>query len=145
MQPRKPATVLLTVVAYVVCTFGVQGMSHFVINVDHFAAMTIMRAEPVIPMGILSMLIQGTLFALLFPVFNRDGRALRNGVVFSLALGAFLASYIGLAEAGKYAIPSIPSWIAVELSTAAVQFSAFGVLLGRIHRQPAAAPASAPV
>jgi hypothetical protein len=67
-------------------------------------------------------------------------------VLFSWALGAFLASYIILGEAGKYAIPSISSWIAVELSTAAVQFTAFGALLGLLHRRrlaPNAARATA--
>ena len=145
MEPRKPATILLTVIAYVVCTFGVQGASHFAINAEHFAAIPIMRADPVIAMGVLAMLVQGTLFALLFPVFNQGGRPVWNGLVFSLALGGFLASYIVLGEAGKYAIPSIASWIGVELSAAIVQYAAFGVLLGLIHRRPivAAAPAQA--
>ena len=59
---------------------------------------------------------------------------------FSWALGAFLASYIVLGEAGKYAIPSLASWIAVEGGVAFVQYSLFGILLGLIHRRrPAAA------
>ena len=44
MEARKPATVLVTVLAYVVTTFAVQGTSHFVINKDHYAAISIMRA-----------------------------------------------------------------------------------------------------
>ena len=35
---RRPARVALTVVAYVLTTFAVQGTSHFAINADHFAA-----------------------------------------------------------------------------------------------------------
>ena len=135
MEPRKPATVVLTVLAYIATTFGVQGASHFAINADHYAAIPIMRTEPVIPMGIASMVVQGLVFAWLFPVFNRDSRSLRNGVMFSCALGAFLASYIILGEAGKYSIPSIPSWIAVETTVAAVQFIVFGLLLGLLHRR----------
>lgn len=134
MKPRKPITIIVTVLAYVITTFAVQGGSHFAINADHYAAIPIMRAEPVVAMGILSMLIQGVLFALLFPTFNRGSNPVRNGIVFSWALGGFLASYIVLGEAGKYAIPSIPSWIAVEASTALVQFTVFGALLGLIHR-----------
>ncbi|SRR2546430_2303066 len=136
MEARKPATILLTVLAYVVSTFGVQGASHFAINTGHYAAISIMRPDPVIPMGVGSMLIQGTIFALLFPTFNTGGSAVRNALVFSWTIGAFLASYIVLGEAGKYAIPSIPSWVLVEGSTAAVQFTLFGVLLGLVHRKP---------
>src|SRR5207247_10556779 len=99
----------------------------------------IMRAEPVIAMGLGSMLIQGVLFALLFPAFQRGGDSVWDGVRFSWALGGFLASYIVLGEAGKYAIPSIASWIAVEGSVAFVQYTLFGVLLGLIHRRRAEA------
>ncbi len=137
MEARKPATVGLTVLAYIVVTFGVQGASHFAVFAAHYAAIPIMRAEPVIAMGLGSMLIQGVLFALLFPAFQRGGDSVWEGVKLSWALGGFLASYIVLGEAGKYAIPSISSWIAVEGSVAFVQYTLFGVLLGLIHRRRA--------
>jgi len=137
MEARKPATISLTVLAYVVTTFGVQGASHFAINAGHYAAIPIMRAEPVIAMGILSMLVQGLIFAFLFPAFQHGGSVVWDGVKFSWTLGGFLASYIVLGEAGKYAIPSIPSWITVEASVAFVQYTLFGVLLGLIHRRRA--------
>ena len=137
MKDRKPVTVLLTIVAYVVSTFAVQGASHFAINAGHYAAMSIMRPDPVIPLGIGAMLVQGGIFAWLFPTFDTGGSSMRNALVFSWAIGGFLASYIVLGEAGKYAIPSIPSWITVEASTAAVQYTVFGVLLGLVHRRPA--------
>ena len=136
MEPRKPATILLTVLAYVVSTFAVQGSSHFVINAGYYAAISFMRPDPVIPLGVGSMLIQGTIFALLFPTFNTGGSTIRNGLVFSWTIGGFLASYMVLAEAGKYAIPSIPSWILVEGAAAAAQFTVFGLLLGLLHRRP---------
>jgi len=134
-----PATVVLTVLAYVVTSFAVQGTSHFLVNADHYAGISIMRTQPVIAMGITSMVIQGVIFALLFPAFNHGPNPVRNGIFFSWALGGFLASYIVLGEAGKYAIPSIPSWIAVEASVAFVQYTVFGVLLGLLHRRSAPA------
>lgn len=134
MEPRKPATVGLTVLAYVVTTFGVQGTSHFAINKEHYAAISIMRPEPLIALGITSMLIQGLIFAWLFPVFMRASSPVKSGVVFSLTIGAFLASYIVLGEAGKYSVPSLSSWIGVEATAALVQYAVFGTLLGLLHR-----------
>lgn len=131
---RRPNQVALTTVAYVVTTFAVQGTSHFAIYADHFAAIPIMRAKPLIPLGITSMVIQGLIFAWIYPVYAGGGSTLRNSIVFSWLIGGFLASYIVLGEAGKYAIPSVPSWIAVELSAAFAQYTMFGVLLGLIHR-----------
>jgi hypothetical protein len=134
MEARKPATVALTVFAYVVTTFGVQGTSHFALNKEHYAAIPILRTEPLIPLGITSMLIQGLIFAYLFPVFRRAETPIRSGILFSLTIGGFLASYIVLGEAGKYAIPSVSSWFFVEFSAALVQYAVFGVLLGLVHR-----------
>jgi len=143
MERRAGTTIALTAVAYVITAFAVQGTSHFVVHADHYAAITIMRAEPIVPMGITSMIIQGLLFAWLFPAFNRGGNPIRNGVYFAWAVGGFLASYIVLGEAGKYAIPSIGSWIAVESGAAAVQFTAFGLVLGLLHRRSVAPNAAA--
>lgn len=137
MEARKPAAVVLTVLAYIVVTFGVQGGSHFAVNAAHYAAIPILRAEPLVPMGLGSMLIQGLIFGALFPAFSRTTATVRDGVKFSWALGGFLASYIVLGEAGKYAIPSIASWVAVEGSVAFVQYTVFGVFLGLIHRRRA--------
>ena len=135
MHPRSPAMIALTIVAYTLTTFAVQGGSHFAVNAEHYAGIAIMRPEPIIPLGLAAMLVQGTIIALLFPTFNRGPSTLRNGLLFSWALGAFLASYIVLGESGKYLVPSVPSWIAVEASVAAVQFTLFGLVLGLLHRR----------
>src|SRR5688500_20291658 len=124
---RRPTQMALTVVAYALTTFGVQGASHFAINADHFASLSIMRAEPLIALGITSMLIQGLIFAWLYPVYANGASTLRKSILFSWLIGGFLASYIVLGEAGKYAIPSVSSWIVVELSAAFVQYTLFGV------------------
>src|SRR5688572_29192457 len=140
---RRPAQMALTVVAYVLTTFAVQGTSHFAINADHFAAIPIMRAEPMIPLGITAMLIQGLIFAWLYPVYANGASTMRKSIAFSWLMGGFLASYIVLGEAGKYAIPSVSSWIAVEASAAFAQFTLFGVWLGLIHRARATSPVPA--
>jgi hypothetical protein len=140
---RHPTQVLLTTVAYVFTTFAVQGTSHFVINADHFAAIPIMRAEPLIPLGIVSMVIQGLIFGWLYPIYADGQSTLRKSIGFSWLIGGFLASYIVLGEVGKYAIPSVASWIAVELSAAFVQYTIFGAFLGLIHRSTATRPTPA--
>ncbi len=142
MIQSRPLRTLLTVLSYLVATFAVQATSHFAINADHYRSISIMRTEPMFALGLTSMVIQGLLFAALFPVFNREGSPMRNALFFSWAIGLFLASYIALAEAGKYAVPSIGSWVTVETVAAAAQFTLFGVLLGIIHRERRASVAN---
>lgn len=135
MGTPRVLTVVLTVLAYVVATFGVQATSHFAINADHYRTITFLRDPPVFAFGILSMVIQGTVFALLFPAFGGGRPTLRRSLLFAWALGAFLASYIVLGESGKYAVPSVAAWIRVELLAAVAQFTLFGVLLWLVHRR----------
>src|SRR5262245_2128325 len=137
---RQPSKVALTVVAYVVTSFAVQGTSHFAINADHYAAIPIMRPEPMIALGITSMVIQGIIFGWLYPVYANGASTLRKSIAFSWIIGGFLASYIVLGEVGKYAIPSLSSWIAVEAGAAFAQYTLFGVCLGLIHRAAATSP-----
>ena len=134
---RQPAKIALTVVAYVLTTFAVQGTSHFVLNADHYAAIPIMRPQPMIALGVTSMVIQGLIFGWLYPTYASGRSTLRRAIAFSWLIGAFLASYIVLGEVGKYAIPSVPSWIAVELGAAFAQYTLFGAWLGLIHREDA--------
>lgn len=135
MERPTPVHLLLTVLAYVFATFAVQGASHFAINADHYATIPFMRDEPIVAMGLTAMVIQGVIFALLFPRIHRGGSAVRDALILSWAIGGFLTSYIVLAEAGKYAVPSTAAWLAVEVGAAFVQFTLFGVLLGLVHRR----------
>jgi len=52
----------LTVLAWVVATFGTQAPSHFLVFADHYAAVTYIRKETLFQFGILAMLIQASCF-----------------------------------------------------------------------------------
>jgi len=67
-------------------------------------------------------------------------RVLGSG--FAWLVGSILVSYEALAEAAKYGVPSVASWIAVEVAAGFVQFTFYGVLLGLVHRgrDPLTAP-----
>lgn len=121
--------IALATAAYVVVTCVVQGASHFVFAARHYATVSYLRDEPVIALGVLSMLVQGAILGNLYRLTAPERRSIRTAVGLSLTMGAFLASYIALAEAGKYQVPSTPSWIAVEVASAAVQFALNGVTL----------------
>ena len=135
MGTRRVSTVVLTILAYVLATFTVQALSHFVINAEHYRTIPMLRPDPIFAFGVLSMVVQGAVFGILFPVFNSGGSSIRNGLAFSWFLGAFLASYIVLGESGKYVVPSIAAWIRVEFLAAVAQFTVFGVLLGMVHKK----------
>ncbi|MFS2318160.1 hypothetical protein RMQ97_09500 [Maricaulis sp. D1M11] len=126
---------ILTALAFMAITFGVQGLSHFVINVDHYAQIRFARPDPVMPMGFAAMLVQSLIMGMVMSRFFPNGATLRDGIGVSGVFGLFLASYIVLAEPAKYAAPSIPAWMLVEATASTIQFGVFGVILGLIHRK----------
>lgn len=141
MKRPSPALMVATVVAYVIATFAVQAPSHLLINAEHYAGLGFLRPEPIFVLGFIAMLIQGAIFAFLFPLYNEvrgTGRPIRNGLHFAWIVGAFLASYMALAEPDKYLVPSIAAHITVETLAAFCQFTLFGLLLGLIHVQRSA-------
>src|SRR5712691_13299279 len=131
---------VLAVAAYLVATFATQALSHFVLNVGHYAVVAFMRAEPIFAFGVASMVIQGTILSYLYSRMAAPRRCIGHAVGFSWLVGGVLVSYIALAEPAKYVVPDVASWIAVESLAGLVQFTAFGVLLGFVYRrQPSAA------
>ncbi len=126
---------LLTIAGYIFATLLVQGTSHFAVNATHYAEVTYNRAEPVFALGISSMVIQGAILSWIYAnTRTRDG-SLLSALTVAWLLGGFLTSYMALAEAGKYSVPNIGSWIAVETLVSAVQFTLIGGFLWLAHRR----------
>lgn len=126
---------ILTVISFIVITLGAQGMSHFVINVDYYAALGLMRSEPVMALGFVAMIVQALIISLAMSQLYPAGATLTQGLCVSACFGLFLGSYILLAEPAKFEAPSILMWMKVEGMTNFIQFAVFGLLLGLIYRK----------
>ncbi|WP_419901805.1 hypothetical protein [Kiloniella sp.] len=124
---------LLSVLAFVIITFAVQGTSHMVINSEHYQQMGFLRPDPIFSLGFLAMLIQGTIMTTWLHLLAPQQATVRLGLIVSLGFGLFLASYISLASPAKYQVPSIPAWIMTESLASLLQFTLFGIVLGLIH------------
>lgn len=125
---------ILSVVAYVVATFVTQAISHFSVNAKHYASIPYLRAEPIFPLGVASMLVQGAILAYLYSQLPRRRDAIWRSLTFAWLAGGFLVSYLALAEAAKYSVPAIGEWIGVEVCAGAAQFTLYGVLLWVVYR-----------
>jgi hypothetical protein len=129
---------ILFMLGYIFVSFLVQGTSHFALFAEHYAEVSILRHEPNFVLGFASMVIQGAILTGIFAGSRFNNGKLMDAVRFSWLFGAFLVSYIALAEAGKYSVPSVGSWFAVEAGAGAVQFTLAGLVLGLVNRKPVA-------
>jgi hypothetical protein len=121
----------LAALAYLVPTFILGFTWHFWFFPGVYDALGIYnRAEPIIPLGFSSMLIQGVLMAYLYPFYYRGVRPVVRGVQFGLLMGLFLFSVSTLANAAKINVTSMGTWLAVQTAFHLIQFVVAGALIG---------------
>ena len=133
----------LAVLAFAVATFATQAASHFLVNAEHYATVAHIRKAPIFPLGIAAMLIEGMILTSVYTRMTGTGRSLGHALRFAWLVGGFLVSYTALAEAAKYTVPEVTSWIAIEVAAGFVQFTLYGLMLGWVHRNRVAAPKEA--
>jgi hypothetical protein len=130
---------VLATLGYLVPTFILGFTWHFWIFPGAYEALGIYnRAEPIIPLGLLSMAIQALVMAYLFPFFLRDRSSVTRGVAFGLIMGAFLFSVSTLANAAKIVVANMATWLLLQASFHAVQFVIAGALIGLAYGRPTA-------
>ncbi len=125
---------VFAVFGYIAATFVTQATSHFLLFKDHYAAVSYMKSEPDFALGIVSMIIQGIVISFIYTNSRFIGNTIFDAVTLAWLFGAFLVSYVGLAEASKYSVPNVLSWIGVEFLAGAVQFTLAGIFLWLAHR-----------
>jgi len=119
---------------YLVLTFVMAAGWHLVLFKSVYARLgAYTRPRPIIPLGILSMVLQAAVVAYLYPFFYRGGSPVVEGSTFGLLLGVFMGSNAVLAEAGKNEVGSLSTWIPLEGVYYLVQFILVGLVIGLIY------------
>lgn len=95
-----------------------------------------LRAQPIFALGILSMLIQAAVVSYLYPRLAGEGSPAKEGVKFGLILGILLGSYGVLAEAGKYDVGPVPTFLFLEGAFFLIQYAIVGTVIGLIYGKP---------
>jgi hypothetical protein len=113
----------------------ILGMAwHFVFFKELYDSLGIYnRTEPIIPLGLTSMLVQGLIMAHLYPRWYRNGQPIVEGIKFGLFMGAFLFSVSTLANGAKIQVNSMSTWLAIQTEFHLVQFTLFGAGIGWVY------------
>jgi hypothetical protein len=135
-QPASMRGFWLGVAAYLVPTFSIALVWHLVLFEPQYQALQIYRADPIIPFGFASMIVQGIIFSWVFPrIFsgNRDS-IFRNGLLYGLGAGLLSWSFTTLAVAAKHPMASIPDFVLLETAFTILQFLVVGPLIAFAYR-----------
>ena len=120
--------------AYTLGTFTLAIAWHILLFEDLYKSFGYFEGEPNFAIGFLTILIQGVLLSILFPLFKLSGTSMLRGIKFSLLVGAFFWTSHVLAFIAKQPVQSVGLFVSMETVYLALQFGLFGFLLGVIHR-----------
>lgn len=120
---------------YVVVTFGLGFVWHLVLFKGTYQKLAIFSRidDPIIPLGLSAMLIQGGILAYLFPFLQQGGGVWMEGLRFGWVLGLFIASSAVIAEAAKQRVTSLSKWLFLESTYYFLQFSLAGVTIAAAY------------
>lgn len=125
---------VLAALGYIVITFFIAATWHLVLFKSVYEDLAIFtRREPIIPLGVASILLQSAVFAYLYPRYARGGHPALEGLKFGVVMGVFLGSYAVLADGAKFNVSSLGTWLGLESVYYLLQFSIVGVVFGLIY------------
>jgi hypothetical protein len=137
----------LAVLAYVLPTFPLGYIWHLVAFHEQYERLALYRAEVLIPLGLSSMVIQGVVFAWIYPRLLSTKREdwLRSALKFFGMFSVLAWSFTTLPVAAKYQMTSVPNFMMLETAFALLQFAVASPLVALAYREtrPAAATALA--
>lgn len=126
---------LLAVLAYIAPSFVIAFLWHLVVFHHVYQELAIYREDVIVPLGLLTMFIQGPIFAAAYPgVFSPGGSVLGNGWKYGLLAGLLSWSFTTLAVAAKFPMTSISTFIAIETGFTVAQFAVVGPLIALAYR-----------
>lgn len=135
----------LAVLAYLLPTFPLGYFWHLVMFADAYDRLAMYREEVIIPLGLLSMLIQALLFAWAYPrLFSTyRGQWLRGALAFGSFFGLLAWSFAVLPVAAKYRMSSVPDFLMLETAFTFAQFVIVSPLVALAYRSGASDATSA--
>ncbi len=128
----------LGLAAYMIPTFALGFTWHLILFAPQYQALKVYRPDIIIPFGLLSMFIQGSILSWLFPKIMRDDANsswLLQGLKFGLLVGLFAWSYSTIAIAAKHVMASVPLYLELETGFTTLHYAIVGPLIALAYRR----------
>jgi len=126
--------IALGALAYTVSTFALAVVWHLVLFEDQYRAFGYIEGEPNILIGFVTILLQGAILSLLFPLLKLKGSHVIRGLKFAFLIGVFFWTSHVLAFVAKQRMQDVILFVGMETFYLALQFGVFGVLVGIVYR-----------
>jgi hypothetical protein len=129
----------LAFAAYLIPTFPLGYFWHLTTFREQYERLAMYREPVIIPLGLASMLVQGLIFAWVYPRVFSTARSnwLRSATAFALVFGLLAWSFTTLPVAAKYRMTSVSSFMTLETCFTILQFAVVSPLIALAWRDRA--------
>jgi hypothetical protein len=128
---------ILAVLAYVLPTFPLGYLWHLTIFADHYQSLEVYREEVVIPLGILSMLIQGVVWSIVYERMFAGESVFQGAVKFALLACPLAWSFMVLAVSAKHRMSSAGGFVLIETAFLLVHYAIVSPLIAAVYSRRA--------
>ncbi len=125
----------MAALAYPLIVFPLAIVWHLVLFKDSYMAFGYFDGEPNIAVGLASMVVQGAVLAVIYPMFRLGRDGLARATKFAALLGLFFWTSHVLALVAKQNVPQAGTYILMETVYLCLQFGLFAVVLALIFRE----------
>ena len=124
---------ILAVLAYMLPTFPLGFFWHFTIFADYYKSLNVYRDDIIIPFGIVSMLIQGVIWSVVYERLFSGESILKGALKFALLACPLAWSFMVLAVSAKHQMSSVSGFLLIETAFVLVHYAIVSPLIASVY------------
>jgi hypothetical protein len=124
---------VLAVLAYLLPTFPLGFLWHLTVFADYYASLEVYRPNPIIPFGILSMVVQGVIWSVMYEKLFAGETIGKGALKFALIAAPLAWSFIVVAASAKHLMVSVSGFFIIETAFTLVQYAIVSPLLAAVY------------
>lgn len=124
---------ILAVLAYVIPTFPIGYFWHLMFFADRYKELEVYREDLIFPLGLVSMLVQGIVWAIIYEKMFEGERVLSGALKFAALAFPLAWSYMVTAVAAKHRMASVGGFVALETGFVALHYSIVSPLIAWVY------------
>ncbi|OUR76129.1 hypothetical protein A9Q83_15040 [Alphaproteobacteria bacterium 46_93_T64] len=121
--------ILIACISYIVLTFVIAMTWNMVLFRDIYISLAAssLRPEPIVPLGLLTVVIEAVALSLLFHTFYRSAPSFKNALLLALSVGTFNMTYAAFTVPAKFLISPVWQYASLELAFGIVHYGLAGI------------------
>lgn len=124
---------ILAILAYMIPTFPLGFFWHLTIFAGYYKSLHVYREDIVIPFGVVSMLIQGIVWSVVYERLFAGETILKGAAKFSLLACSLAWSFMVLAVSAKHQMSSVTGFLLIETAFILVQYITVSPLIAAVY------------